>query len=212
MPPAESGATHDDGSTAPASDITVEDPRLVQMLFHGALERAVVSVAGLQRDVHPGGDVPVVPLDVDGRPGLLGQGTGFSRSFAIIAAGVLAFDLVVGLTTYLRIGGAGYEDLIAIHGMSRIRHAYTEIARRCAPTSPRPSTTTPTASCRPTAEPGERRSSASSHMSCRQAWDVADPRHHDLRGAEEEIARLTEAVKEQAIELAMLRGKQRGAW
>lgn len=39
-----------------------------------------------------------------------------------------------------------------------------------------------------------------------------DPREQDLREAREEIARLTEAVKEQAIELAMLRGKQRGAW
>lgn len=39
-----------------------------------------------------------------------------------------------------------------------------------------------------------------------------DPRDQDLREAREEITRLTEAVKEQAIELAMLRGKQRGAW
>lgn len=41
---------------------------------------------------------------------------------------------------------------------------------------------------------------------------VHDPREQDLREAREEIVRLTEAVKEQAIELAMLRGKQRGAW
>lgn len=39
-----------------------------------------------------------------------------------------------------------------------------------------------------------------------------DPRELELREAHEEIARLTEAVKEQAIELALLRGKQRGAW
>ena len=39
-----------------------------------------------------------------------------------------------------------------------------------------------------------------------------DPRDQELRQAREEIARLTEAVKEQAIELALLRGKQRGAW
>lgn len=39
-----------------------------------------------------------------------------------------------------------------------------------------------------------------------------DPREQDLREARAEIARLTEAVTEQAIELAMLRGKQRGAW
>ena len=41
---------------------------------------------------------------------------------------------------------------------------------------------------------------------------TVDPREQQLREAREEIARLTEAVKEQAIELALLRGKQRGAW
>jgi len=39
-----------------------------------------------------------------------------------------------------------------------------------------------------------------------------DPRELELGEAREEIARLTEAVTEQAIELALLRGKQRGAW
>jgi transposase-like protein len=39
-----------------------------------------------------------------------------------------------------------------------------------------------------------------------------DPRDDELRDAREQIARLTEAVTEQAIELAVLRGKQRGAW
>ena len=39
-----------------------------------------------------------------------------------------------------------------------------------------------------------------------------DPREEDLREARTEIARLTEAIKEQAVELALLRGKQRGAW
>lgn len=41
---------------------------------------------------------------------------------------------------------------------------------------------------------------------------VDDPREQQLREQQEEITRLTEAVKEQAIELALLRGKQRGAW
>lgn len=39
-----------------------------------------------------------------------------------------------------------------------------------------------------------------------------DPRAEELRAAQAEIAQLTDVVKEQAIELAMLRGKQRGAW
>jgi len=41
---------------------------------------------------------------------------------------------------------------------------------------------------------------------------TVDPRDQQLRELQDEIARLTEAVKEQAIELAVLRGKQRGAW
>jgi hypothetical protein len=32
------------------------------------------------------------------------------------------------LTTYARINGANVDDLRAVHGMARIRHAYTEIA------------------------------------------------------------------------------------
>ena len=39
--------------------------------------------------------------------------------------------------------------------------------------------------------------------------DGKDP---ELKAAEAEIARLTDTIKEQAVELAMLRGKQRGAW
>ena len=41
---------------------------------------------------------------------------------------MLAFDLVIGLTTYGRITGANVDDLRAVYGMARIRHGYTEIA------------------------------------------------------------------------------------
>src|SRR5687767_325102 len=59
---------------------------------------------------------------------LLAQGMRFGSQFLTIAAVVLAFDLVIGLTTYGRISGANVDDLRAVHGMARIRHAYTEIA------------------------------------------------------------------------------------
>jgi hypothetical protein len=60
---------------------------------------------------------------------LLAQGMGsFDSQFLTIAAVVLAFDLVLGLATYGRINGANIDDLRAVHGMARIRHAYTEIA------------------------------------------------------------------------------------
>ncbi|MGH2418463.1 MAG: hypothetical protein ACRDFY_09040, partial [Candidatus Limnocylindria bacterium] len=59
---------------------------------------------------------------------LLAQGMSFGAQFLTVAAVVLAFDLVIGLATYGRISGANVDDLRAMHGMARIRHAYTQIA------------------------------------------------------------------------------------
>jgi hypothetical protein len=59
---------------------------------------------------------------------LVAQAVAIDREFLVVAAVVLAFDLVVGLTTYGRIIGAGYEDYRAVYGMARIRHGYSEIA------------------------------------------------------------------------------------
>jgi len=59
---------------------------------------------------------------------LLAQGMSFGDQFLSIAAVVLAFDFVIGLTTYGRIIGANQDDLRAVHGMARIRHGYTQIA------------------------------------------------------------------------------------
>jgi hypothetical protein len=64
---------------------------------------------------------------------LLAQGMSFGDEFLTVAAVVLAFDLVIGLTTYGRINGANVDDLRAVHGMARIRHGYTEIAPIVAP-------------------------------------------------------------------------------
>ena len=58
---------------------------------------------------------------------LVAQATSFGRDFLAVAAVVLAFDFVIGLTTVLRMNGANVDDLRANHGMARIRHAYTEI-------------------------------------------------------------------------------------
>ncbi|HET6380773.1 MAG TPA: hypothetical protein VFH63_07020 [candidate division Zixibacteria bacterium] len=58
---------------------------------------------------------------------LVAQAMSFNREFLTIAALVLAFDFVVGLTTFGRINGANLDDLRANHGMARIRHAYTQI-------------------------------------------------------------------------------------
>jgi hypothetical protein len=59
---------------------------------------------------------------------LLAQAMSFGDEFLTIAAVILAFDLVIGLATFGRIAGANEDDLRALHGMARIRHAYTQIA------------------------------------------------------------------------------------
>lgn len=59
---------------------------------------------------------------------LVAQARPIDREFLFVLALVLAFDLVVGLTTYGRIIGAGSEDYRAVHGMARIRHGYGQIA------------------------------------------------------------------------------------
>ena len=58
---------------------------------------------------------------------LVAQAMSFGEGFLSVAALVLAFDLVIGLTTFLRMNGANLDDLRANHGMARIRHAYTQI-------------------------------------------------------------------------------------
>lgn len=69
---------------------------------------------------------------------LLAQAMSFGDQFLTVSAIVLAFDLVIGLTTYFRIEGANVDDLSAVYGMARIRHGYTEIAPIVSPyfTSP----------------------------------------------------------------------------
>jgi hypothetical protein len=58
---------------------------------------------------------------------LVAQAMSFGPGFLSVAAVVLAFDFVIGLTTYERITGANLDDLRANHGMARIRHAYTQM-------------------------------------------------------------------------------------
>jgi hypothetical protein len=64
---------------------------------------------------------------------LLAQAMSFASQFLTVAAIVLSFDFIIGLTTYARISGANVDDLRAMHGMARIRHAYSEIAPIVAP-------------------------------------------------------------------------------
>jgi hypothetical protein len=69
---------------------------------------------------------------------LVAQATSFGQSFLSVAALVLTFDLVIGVATFIRIGGANVDDLRALHGMARIRHAYTQITPIVTPYFTRP--------------------------------------------------------------------------
>lgn len=64
---------------------------------------------------------------------LFAQALEFGPSFLIIAAGILSFDLLVGLATTARVLGAIDDDLRALHGMSRIRHGYIELVPQLRP-------------------------------------------------------------------------------
>jgi len=69
---------------------------------------------------------------------LLAQGMSFGDQFLTVAAVVLGFDFIIGLVTYAAVSGANVDDLRAVHGMARIRHAYIEAAPHLLPyfTSP----------------------------------------------------------------------------
>jgi hypothetical protein len=61
---------------------------------------------------------------------LLGAALGFGRELLGLAAIVLAFDVVIGAVTFLRVAGTGAEDLQWMQAMNRIRRGYIEIAPR----------------------------------------------------------------------------------
>jgi hypothetical protein len=60
--------------------------------------------------------------------GLVATATGFSDGFLMIAAGILAVDLFVGLATLGRIAAASAEDIRYLQAMNRVRNAYSRIA------------------------------------------------------------------------------------
>ena len=107
---------------------TFDDPRVLQILTteHWSLLSAR-SLAYNEAFTRGGMFLTFLSMSFVGLA-LLAQGTSFDRQFLTVAAVVLAFDLVIGLTTYVRIFGANTDDLRAVHGMARIRHSYAQIA------------------------------------------------------------------------------------
>ncbi len=121
MPPPES-------STPPGPVTSLDDPRAVQILSteHWSLLSAR-SLAYNEAFTRGGMFLSFLSMSFVALA-LLSQAMSFDQQFLVIAAIVLAFDLIIGLTTYGRIIGANADDLRAVHGMSRIRHGSTQIA------------------------------------------------------------------------------------
>ena len=58
---------------------------------------------------------------------LVGQATDFSEAFVAFAVGVLAFIVLVGVLSQLRVMNIGMEDLMYVVAMNRLRGAYVEL-------------------------------------------------------------------------------------
>jgi hypothetical protein len=116
------------GSAPPGPVTSLDDPRTVQILSteHWSL-LASRSLAYNEAFTRGGMFLTFLSMSFVALA-LLAQGMRFGDDFLTVAAVVLAFDLVIGLATYFRIDGANVDDLRAVHGMARIRHAYTQIA------------------------------------------------------------------------------------
>jgi len=110
----------------PASSLL--DPRALQILIaeHGSLSSAR-SLVYNEAFTRAGMFLAFLSMSFVALA-LIAQALTLDRDFLVIAAVVLAFDLVVGLTTYGRIIGASHEEYRAAYGMARIRHGYGEIA------------------------------------------------------------------------------------
>ena len=58
---------------------------------------------------------------------LVGQATGFSESFTVLALVLLGVVVLVGFLTQLRVFNVGMEDLMYVLAMNRLRGAYAEL-------------------------------------------------------------------------------------
>jgi hypothetical protein len=121
------------GGSAPEPIVSLDDPRAIQILAteHWSL---LASRSLAYNEAFARGGMFLAFLSTSFVAlALLAQAMAFGDYFLTVAAVVLAFDLVIGLTTYGRINGANVDDLRAVHGMARIRHGYTEVAPIVAP-------------------------------------------------------------------------------
>ncbi|MHC6231456.1 hypothetical protein ACX5I6_18010 [Arthrobacter sp. MMS24-T111] len=64
---------------------------------------------------------------------LVGQATGFSEPFVLLAVVVLFIDTAIGLLTQLRVMNVAHEDLMYVTAMNRLRAAYVDLDPGVAP-------------------------------------------------------------------------------
>jgi hypothetical protein len=64
---------------------------------------------------------------------LVGQATGFSGAFVLLAVVVLFIDTAIGLLTQLRVLNVAHEDLMYVTAMNRLRAAYVDLDPGVAP-------------------------------------------------------------------------------
>jgi hypothetical protein len=112
----------------PEPAMSLLDPRALQILSaeHSSLQSAR-SLAYNEAFTRAGMFLAFLSFSFVGLA-LVAQALPVGRDFLLVATLVVAFDFVVGLTTYGRIIGTSHEDYLAVHGMARIRHGYGEIA------------------------------------------------------------------------------------
>ena len=121
-------ATQPHDAVEPAPIISLHDPRAIQILSteHWSVLTAR-SLAYNEAFVRAGMFLTFLSTSLIALA-LLADAMAFSDRFLTVAAIVLAFDFVIGVTTFGRISGANADDLRAMHGMARIRHGYIQAA------------------------------------------------------------------------------------
>ena len=132
VPPATTPAGSEPGGSAPTADpgpaTSLLDPRVIQLLSteHWSLlsARSLVYNEAFTRGAMFLAFISASWVAL----ALVAQAVGVDREFQLAAVLILAFDLVLGLTTYARIIRANHEDYLVLRGMARIRHVYVEIA------------------------------------------------------------------------------------
>jgi hypothetical protein len=117
---------HGPGPT-PVEPASMDDPRFLQVLTteHWSLLTAR-SLAYNEAFTRASMFLTFLSMSFVGLA-LAGPPLEFDRSFLVIAAIVLAFDVLIGLLTFVRVANCNVEDLRAMHGMNRIRHGYVQV-------------------------------------------------------------------------------------